>query len=164
MTPNLQTGMLQTETGPIQFNRLDFQVNGIVIGSGTTEQTLELASDLFEFLHGALGFRKPPENRRRLYASTVIVDLGSIFGNIFDRWKNISSFVESLSPEGVQLLPFGLRFMEFRGGQPLLDRTPFNFERRAIAPAGENWIFSQGPFDTDTHIKVLEKIEAEFGA
>jgi hypothetical protein len=162
MTPALQTGMLQGKNGAIQFNQLDFQPTGIVIGSGTTEQTLQLASDLFEFLH-TLGFRKAPENRNRSYSSTVIVDLGSTLGNIFDRWKNIISFVDSISPEGTRFLPFGTRFMAFRGKEAMPERQ-FIFERRITAPADENWMFSQAPFDTDSHVKILEKIEAEFKA
>jgi hypothetical protein len=165
-TPHLQAGMFASEGDNIQFNQLDFRPTDVAIGSGTTEQTEKIAKDLFSFLR-SLGFREPPENYRKrqfTYSSVIVADLGPSIEKIFSRWAKITSFIQkSLPSEQVRLVPFGVKFMEFQGDVALGERQ-FIFERRQPSPPGENWIFSNGPFDTKTHVKVLEMIETEFGA
>jgi hypothetical protein len=163
MTPLLQTGVFESDEGPIQINQLDFQPTGVFIGSGTTEQAKKIEEDLFAFLHTTLGFRTPHPSRKRTYATTIIVDAGEILGSIFKKWEKIISFINSCAKDEAPILPFGVKFIGYQNGEVVGDRQ-FLFERRLPSPPGENWIFSQGVFDTETHIKILKKIESEFKA
>jgi len=158
MTPALQSGMFNG----IPFNQLDFQSGAVVIGAATTEQTLKIAEDLFDFLNNALGFRKLPENRPRTYASILIADLGPVLSNMFSRWEKITSLVQKMMPPENRLLPMGVKFLTYKGNDAQADRQ-FIFERRVPTPPNEDWIFSQAPLDTETHVKVLEMIQTEFG-
>jgi hypothetical protein len=160
LTPGFQGGQFKMGDKIVPINQLEFQPAAIVISSSTTEQVAKFADDVFELLHKTLEYRIPPKGRPRHHISVIIVDFGPSFESLFGKFNEIARILNSKRKNEPRLLPHAVRFNAVTGENQLIPDRQYALERRAITPAGESWIFSQAPLDTDTHLELLEAIDS----
>jgi hypothetical protein len=162
-TPAFQIGQFELDKKIIGVNALEFQPSSIQISCSKTEYCLIFFDDMMEFLHSEFGFRKPPRDRKIIFhRSAIVCDLGFDVAQTFGKWLEVQSLLASKVAAGEpELTPLGVRFLG-RQNDPTNPESQYVFEQRLTSPPGENWIFSQGPFDTDTHEQLLHEIEAVF--
>ncbi len=159
MTPGFQNGQFKMEDKFFPINQLEFQPGTILISSATTEQASKFAEDLFDFLHKTLDFRLPPANRARHYATSIIVDFGTSFASLFGTLNEVARLLNRKTKNEKEFAPFGVRFVAGDTPDNLAFERQFILEHRAIAPPGENWIYSQAPLDSEAHVELLKEID-----
>lgn len=162
-TPLFTTGQFKFDDRDVALiNQLDFQPAGFNISSSKTAFCEAFFEDLFDFLVSQFGFRKPGADAKRTHRTAIVCDFGFPIDRTFGKWLEVKKLFDQLtSPGEPKLAPLGMRFMGERN-QQLVAETQFLFERRVISPPDENWIFSQGPFDTETHERLLSEIAEIF--
>lgn len=159
LTPGFQNGQFEIEDEFVQINLLEFQPGAIVVSAATTEQASKFADDVLDFLHKTLDFRLPAAKRARQYTTTIVVDFGSSFLPLFGKLNDIAQLLNAKIKSEYGLTPFGARFATLTPDNQIPFDRQYVIERRAITPAGENWVFSQAPLDTDAHVELLNEID-----
>jgi hypothetical protein len=159
-----ETGVLETNAGPI--NIIDFTVfgDGVVIGAKTTEDGELFWSDAFNWLraeHGFRNFNTPPDLR---FLSQIVVEFERPLAKLMANYAEISSSVSKvISKIYDEEIPMGFaRFdLEFDkiGSKSSLVVPKFIIERRVLIPFERERYICGAPMRTLDHIAILEEIE-----
>lgn len=157
--PHMQLGCYQGSD--IGITSLEFQPQGIIVTCSTTDQAEKVLSDVLTFLKNSFGFRDPSHPRQKVYNSVVVSEFEFNIARTLDKWGKICELINAAMPaELPKLAPAGVKFVTKEGAGPSIS---FAVERRMGSPEGENWWFSNGPLDTNSHVKILEQIEMIWG-
>jgi hypothetical protein len=159
MTPSFQAGQFKIGDQSAPINLLEFQPQAVIISCATTTQTSKFYDDLFSFLK-ALEYRSPTKERPRRHVTSIVVDFGASLAPLFEGLSKIQSMLNKMVGGTFEFTPLSIRFGVISPENQILPEPQYVFERRAVAPAGESWIFSQAPLDTDSHVALLSAIDS----
>jgi hypothetical protein len=171
MPITMQNGTFSIEDRKIAIVRMDiaFDLGGLAVQTGSTEDGDLIIDDVVISLEGALGFRNINAFARRNYTSNVIVrfekSLSEIVSFLGELCKIISPIMRgALEVEqevDVERLAFSFDPLQLPAGKIEAGaNASFVLERRVNAPYKENRYFSSAPLRTADHVRVLEQIGA----
>ena len=139
-------------------------LNVTIYNNGISADTFSSTNDSEEFLQRALlvlpqlGFAFENEMvRRKDYNSQVTVKFGSRLKHLDKKLAEFAKVLSSASG-GTE---FDVSGIEFWPDQTLLNKpVNFSFQRKSGDPADSDRYWSQAGVPTNTHLKLLEKLEA----
>ena len=111
-----------------------------------------------------LEFRPFVHEPMKIYRSNITVKFDQPLSQIikgFDKFSNALSTALEMHTEfsmPIDLIRIGIGVDESKFGK--LGSIPFSMERRIGVSFDEEWYFSEAPFPSKTHIKLLEELES----
>jgi hypothetical protein len=164
LSPAFQAGVFNFENVPVPIMSLEFLPARITATCSTSEQSNAFMDDLIEFLVTHYKFRKPSREIQKFEVSALVIDFGpqflekiSVIGKILTTLNKFSSDASSLhAPMDIQ----GIRFAGTNSKHGQIVNMHYALEVRAGRPLGTNWLFSQAPLPTKSHVALLADIEA----
>ena len=137
--------------------------DGISISSCNTDTSESFFEDLMSWAREELEFRPFVHEPMKIYRSNITVKFDQPLSQIikeFDKFSNALSTALEMHTEfsmPVDLIRIGMGVDQSKFGN--LSPTPFSLERRIGVSFDEEWYFSEAPFPSTTHIKLLEELE-----
>ena len=138
--------------------------DGISISSCNTDTSELFFEDLMSWAREELEFRPFVHEPMKIYRSNITVKYDQPLSQIikgFDKFSNALSTALEMHTEfsmPVDLIRIGMGVDESKFGK--LGSIPFSMERRIGVSFDEEWYFSEAPFPSKTHIKLLEELES----
>ena len=140
--------------------------DGLIVDTGSSTQDCDdFLVDLLSWFRDNFGYEDYSAlSIRKLYVSELYVTMKlsrSMINPVLEQYaRSLSSQI--VGHEEVELDVFGISF----GADPGKQSNPINFriERAAQTATSENRYYSVGPFQTETHLNLLQKLESLLSA
>ncbi len=138
--------------------------DGISISSCNTDTSELFFEDLMNWAREELEFRPFVHEPMKIYRSHITVKFDQPLSQIikgFDKFSNALSTALEMHTDfsmPVDLIRIGMGVDGSKFGK--LSSIPFLMERRIGVSFDEEWYFSEAPFPSTTHIKLLEELES----
>ena len=138
--------------------------DGISITSWNTDTSELFFEDLMSWAREELEFRPFVREPMKIYRSHITVRFDQPLSQMikgFDKLSNALSTALEIHTEfsmPVDLIRIGMGVDQSKVGN--LSPVPFSLERRIGISFEEEWYFSEAPFPSKTHIKLLEELES----
>ena len=138
--------------------------DGISISSYNTDTSELFFEDLMSWAREELEFRPFVREPMKIYRSHITVRFDQPLSQMikgFDKFSNALSTALEMHNEismPVDLIRIGMGVDGSKFGK--LSSIPFILERRTGISFDEEWYFSEAPFPSKTHIKLLEELES----
>ena len=138
--------------------------DGISISSWNTDTSELFFEDLMSWAREELEFRPFVREPMKIYRSHITVRFDQPLSQMikgFDKFSNALSTALEMHTEfsmPVDLIRIGMGVDQSKFGN--LSPPPFSLERRIGISFDEEWYFSEAPFPSKTHIKLLEELES----
>ena len=138
--------------------------DGISISSCNTDTSELFFVDLMSWAREEFEFRPFVREPMKIYRSHITVRFDQPLSKMikgFDKFSNALSTALEMHTEfsmPVDLIRIGMGVDQSKVGK--LSPPPFSLERRIGISFDEEWYFSEAPFPSKTHIKLLEELES----
>ena len=138
--------------------------DGISISSCNTDTSELFFEDLMSWAREELEIRPFVREPIKIYRSHITVKFDQPLSQMikgFDKFSNALSTALEMHNEfsmPVDLIRIGMGVDGSKFGK--LSSIPFLLERKIGIPFDEEWYFSEAPFPSKTHIKLLEELES----
>ena len=145
-------------------NEFTIYNDGISITSWNTDTSELFFEDLMSWAREELEFRPFVHGPMKIYRSNITVKFDQPLSQIikgFDKFSNALSTALEMHTEfsmPVDLIRIGMGVDQSKFGK--LSQIPFSMERRIGVSFDEEWYFSEAPFPSKTHIRLLEELES----
>ena len=138
--------------------------DGISISSYNTDTSELFFEDLMNWVREELEFRPFVREPMKIYRSHITVRFDQPLSQVikgFDKLSIALSTALEMHTElsmPVDLIRIGMGVDQSKVGK--LSPIPFSLERRIGVSFDEEWYFSEAPFPSKTHIRLLEELES----
>ena len=159
-----ENGEFTIDGAHVSIENLDIYNDGIVATARNTSDAEAILDDAIEWGMETFGLRRPEKMLPRTYTSWVVVDFEEPIAQLFSKFDNLRTLItKSFEETYKRTLDFQMQRIAFNVDPQLLPpytQTDFAIDRRGGSPYSLNRFFCSAPLKTDSHIALLEGIEA----
>jgi len=162
------TGVLESKDHRAGIGEFTLFNDGTVAISNTTEYSSAFLEDLFDFVVGEFGFRRPVSPIKKVTVSIVIVEFERAVANMLAKQSGLLSLIGGYLNEplntayGIEVTRLDFTLNDPAATGALNTRPRFVLESRQGTPLSRRRYYSNAAMHTSAHLELLRKIEETF--